>query len=285
MPDPLPADLHERIASHTWYHTIDLAPGVTTPGYYDLREITKRLPWPDCAGKRCLDVGTFDGFLAFEMEKRGAAEVVAIDVDDYRELDWPAAIRNEAPEKLEKMIGGERGRGFRIAAEALGSRVKRQSLNVYKLTPEAVGKFDVVVLGSVLTHLHRPIEALEAIRTVCSGLFMASESVHAAMTLLHPRRPLVELRGSWDQWSLVNAAGLRRMIEVAGFKIERATRPYSVPYGPAFKRMVRSAGLRGALREVGVKRTAGNVARSGLEFALTGHPGPTHIAVLARPKF
>ena len=48
-----------------WYHTIDVAPGVSTPGVFDLRPVVGRLPWPDVRGRRCLDVGTYDGFLAF----------------------------------------------------------------------------------------------------------------------------------------------------------------------------------------------------------------------------
>ena len=41
-------------------------------------------------GKRCLDVGTYDGFWAFEIEQRGAKEVVAVDVLDPRRWDWPS---------------------------------------------------------------------------------------------------------------------------------------------------------------------------------------------------
>src|SRR5690606_2603762 len=59
-----------------WYHTIDVAPGVTTKGWFDLRGVVDLMPWPDVRGKRCLDIGTFDGFFAFELERRGAAEVV-----------------------------------------------------------------------------------------------------------------------------------------------------------------------------------------------------------------
>ena len=47
---------------------------------------------------RALDVGTWDGFWAFEMERRGA-EVTALDLDDERDLDWPADRRpDEYPE-------------------------------------------------------------------------------------------------------------------------------------------------------------------------------------------
>ena len=79
--------LDEVRANPVWYHTIDLAPGVVTPGWFDLRPVVERMPWPSVAGKRCLDVGTYDGFLAFEMERRGAAEVVAVDLDDHDQWD------------------------------------------------------------------------------------------------------------------------------------------------------------------------------------------------------
>src|ERR1700730_10047735 len=57
-----------------WYHTLDLGNGVVTPGFVDHREQVAQHQFPaSLAGKRCLDVATFDGFWAFEMEKRGAA--------------------------------------------------------------------------------------------------------------------------------------------------------------------------------------------------------------------
>src|SRR5207244_1994191 len=83
------ATMREEIDALQWYHTLELAPGVLTPGWFDLRDLARDIPWPDLTGKRCLDVGTFDGFWAFEMERRGAAEVVAIDVLDPLRWDWP----------------------------------------------------------------------------------------------------------------------------------------------------------------------------------------------------
>ena len=80
-----------NVADVPWYHTIRLPNGVTTPGLYDTLGELERVPFPaDLKGKRCLDVGTADGFWAFEMERRGAAEVVAIDIDDPEGYDWPA---------------------------------------------------------------------------------------------------------------------------------------------------------------------------------------------------
>src|SRR5262249_20625446 len=70
------ADLKRRIAgNHDWYHTLELAPGVLTPGWVDVRPVVPRVPIPaSLAGLRVLDVGTWDGFWAFEMERRGASE-------------------------------------------------------------------------------------------------------------------------------------------------------------------------------------------------------------------
>ena len=39
-----------------WYHTIDLAPGVASPGAVDLREVAAKLLPEDLSGKRALDV-------------------------------------------------------------------------------------------------------------------------------------------------------------------------------------------------------------------------------------
>ena len=54
---------------------MELAPGVVTPGWFDLRGILDVLPWPDVEDKRCLDVGTYDGQLAFELERVEVAVV------------------------------------------------------------------------------------------------------------------------------------------------------------------------------------------------------------------
>src|SRR3954449_5380411 len=79
-------------ANPAWYHTIELAPGVVTPGQIDHRAVVDRVLPEDLRGKRALDVGTFDGFWAFELERRGA-EVVAIDVGAADEAQWPPLQR------------------------------------------------------------------------------------------------------------------------------------------------------------------------------------------------
>src|SRR3712207_9505973 len=83
---------------------------------------------------RCLDIGTWDGFWAFEMEKRGAAEVVALDLDDEADLDWP-------PRRRPAAFSSGRGDGFRELRSRLASSVERVELSVYDATPERLGVF------------------------------------------------------------------------------------------------------------------------------------------------
>jgi tRNA (mo5U34)-methyltransferase len=264
-------ELRREIGSTLWYHTMQLAPGVETPGWFDLRPIVNLLPWPDVKGKRCLDVGTYDGFLAFEMERRGAAEVMAIDIDDHTKWDWPPDVRAHGGEELAKLAGPEKGRGFKIAAAALGSRVGRRPISVYDLDPKDVGTFDVVVCGSLLLHLRDPLRALEAIRGVCAGYFLSAEQISLPLTLAHRRMPVLTLNGSGPlgQWMIPNAAGHRRMLFSAGFAIERSTRPYAVPLGASHPPADKSVRAR---------------ARAVMQKAMTGGLGVPHSAALGRPR-
>ena len=256
-------------ANRLWYHTLELAPDLVTPGWFDLRPIVERMPWPDVAGLRCLDVGTYDGFLAFELERRGAAEVVATDIAGEEEWDWYPELRDAGPPALAELMGPEKGRGFRVAAEALGSAVERVELSVYDLDPDRVGRFDVVVCGSLLLHLRDPLRALEAIRTVCRGHFLSAEEINLPLSLLYPRRPLAALRPHELQWSVPNVAGHRDMLVAAGFEVERTGGPYAIPFGTAHPRT--RPGPRA-------------LARRALQRLRVGGTGvPTH-AILARPR-
>jgi tRNA (mo5U34)-methyltransferase len=255
-----------------WYHTLELPGGVVTPGWFDLRAVVERLPWPDVAGKRCLDVGTYDGFYAFELERRGAAEVIATDIPDHEDWDWPASLRMKGGEALAQ-IAGEKGRGFEVAHAALGSRVSKRTLNVYDLSPEELGTFDIVVCGSLLLHLRDPVRALEAIRSVCAGWLLSIDAVSLPLSVLFPRRPTAELsrEDRRCQWWTANAAGHRRMVEMAGFEVTETVRPFCEPFGVAHPAL-------------GARRRPRNVALHLFQRLVTGGYGVPHGAVRARPR-
>ena len=249
-----------------WYHTIELGPGVATPGWFDLRGVVERMPWPDVRGKRCLDVGTYDGFMAFELERRGADEVVATDIASQEEWDMPPRLRETGADTLKDLMGRDQAAGFDAAKGALGSSVQHVTASVYELDPAELGRFDVVVCGSLLLHLRDPLRALEAIRRVCAGAFLSAEQIDLPLTVLRRRRPALRLDGQSDlcQWFVPNAAGHRRMLEAAGFSLERWSRPYSIPYG------------------VGHPPRATAWRRALARRILTGGDGVPHQAVLAR---
>jgi tRNA (mo5U34)-methyltransferase len=257
-------------ANPFWYHTIEVAPGVVTPGWFDLRPIVDRLPWPDVRGRRCLDIGTYDGFFAFELERRGASEVVATDIADQELWDWPPRLRARGVEYLRTVAGSKKGAGFEIARELLGSSARLRQISVYDLGPERVGEFDVVVCGSLLLHLRDPLRALSAIRSVCTERFLSTNQVELRLSLLYRRRPLARLGGLSDlcQWWIPNARGHRQMLEMASFAVERESPLYSEPFGVAHP-------PRGH-----APRT---LVSQGARRLFTGNDGVPHHAVLARP--
>jgi tRNA (mo5U34)-methyltransferase len=259
-----------------WYHTLELPGGIVTPGWFDLRGVTRALPWPDLEGKRCLDVATYDGFFAFEMERRGAAEVIATDIPDHEDWDWPAAARAQSGPILETMAG-EKGKGFELAHAALQSNVQKRVLSAYHLDPDEIGRFDFVFCGSLMLHLRDPIRALEQIRSVCDGQFMSVEEVSLPLTVALRNRPVAEMRFDERrcQWWVANAAGHRRMLEIAGFQIESAHGPFSEPFGQAHP-----------VNQAGHKAVARTLAARAFRRAFTGSSefGVPHAALLARPR-
>jgi tRNA (mo5U34)-methyltransferase len=140
------AEIKALIEAHgRWWHEIELAPGIVTPGDDSNRmklPILDGLGLPgDLRGMRALDVGCSDGYFSFELEKRGAS-VVAIDF---------------VPETYS---------GFATARKVLDSKVDYRMENVYNLAPETFGDFDVILFLGVLYHLRKPLAALDALRSV-----------------------------------------------------------------------------------------------------------------------
>jgi tRNA (mo5U34)-methyltransferase len=224
-------ELRRQVGERSWYHTLELAPGVVTPGWFDTRGVLRSIPFPaDLSGMRCLDIATFDGFWAFEMERRGAAEVVAVDVLDPRDFDWPDNSTADAVDAI-----GERkglGEGFEIAAAALGSSVKRLERNVYDLDPAELGTFDFIYMGSLLLHLRDPIRALGCVRRVCAGSALFVDAVDAELSLLFRRRAVAGFDGMGRPWWWKpNAAALARFIESAGFSVVEGPGRFSMPRG------------------------------------------------------
>lgn len=174
-----------------WYHTIELSPGLTTRGVFDHRSCADRLGIPaSLAGKTALDVGTADGFWAFELERRGADRVRAIDVATLGDCDWIPTMRARMPEERLRDVSWPRR--FATAHAMRGSRVEYQTCSVYDLSPETVGTFEVVYCGSLLVHLQHPLRALINIRSVTREMaIVETAAIEEDVEAQFPDRPYV----------------------------------------------------------------------------------------------
>ena len=201
-----------RVGEIDWYHTIDLGHGVVTPGRVDHRAQLPyyRLP-ASLAGKRVLDVGTFDGFWAFEFERRGA-EVVALDVATWADWDLP---QRTLPHAADLGLGHEMGRGFALAHEVLGSKVQRVEGTIYDLDPAVHGEFDLVFISDLLVHLRCPQRALECAASVCRGEMVVADVFDPRLEGLADL-PFAQYTAPGETWWLPNVKTLNAMMSVAG---------------------------------------------------------------------
>ena len=98
----------------------------------------------DLNGRVCLDIGTWDGKMAFECEKMGAKKVIATDVQDRS--------------------------NFRQIHKLLNSKVKYfPDVNVdISLTHKIIneGPFDLIIFSGVLYHLFNPVLAIASLRSL-----------------------------------------------------------------------------------------------------------------------
>ena len=218
-------DLAAEVSRFRWYHTIDLGDGVVTRGMFDHRASVDRYLLPaSTAGLRCLDVGTMDGYWAFELERRGSTDVVAVDLEDPEKLDWPASLRH----KIERTLDNTKAERFALVHEAMRSRVDRRLCSVYELDPGELGTFDLVFCGDLLCHLKDPITAVERIRAVCHGAAIIATPI--VKLRFGSRTPLARLDGidEFDWWDF-NQAGLERVVLAAGFRTVESARPFELP--------------------------------------------------------
>ena len=204
--------LRSYVRSLRWYHTIDLGGGLVTPGEYDLRPYLGRYGFPDdLRGRTALDIGAASGFFSFELERRGA-RVTATELGEWADHDLGPRYQSEAiPEQLRHFLHDP----FEVAKSFRGSSVERLKVNVYDLSPERTGLFDLVFCGSVLLHLTDPVRALARIRSVTRGTaIIATAILEDAGTV-----PMAQFIGHPEAytWWLPNRPCFEAMVRAAGF--------------------------------------------------------------------
>jgi SAM-dependent methyltransferase len=142
-----------------------------------------------------LDIGCWDGWFSFEMERRGA-EVVAADI-----------VERET---------------FLTAREALGSKVDFVLSDVYQLTPDRIGYFDIVLFLGVLYHVKHPLLALERVCALTTDLaliesLVTDDGAQPGAPPLMEFYETSELLGRFDNWYGLNTSCLLAFCRTAGF--------------------------------------------------------------------
>ncbi len=182
-----------------WYHSIELPDGRIIQGLQTVEQMQSRLaqfPIPqDLTGKRVLDIGAWDGWFSFEMEKRGA-QVMAID----------SAKRTR----------------FLVARELLGSKVEYQIADICRVTPKDIGRFDIVLFLGVLYHVKHPMRALETVCDLTTDLacvesYVSDEGENLAAPPVMEFYETTELVGQFDNWVGPNTPCLLAFCRTAGF--------------------------------------------------------------------
>lgn len=189
----------KELAAKRWYHSIEFPDGTVTDGLITLERLKTRvaqMPIPDdLRGKRVLDIGAWDGWFSFEMERRGA-DVVAVDCVE---------IEN-----------------FLVAHEARKSKVEYRILDVMELSPRDLGYFDIVLFLGVLYHLKHPLLGIEKVCELTRDLAIVESHINEDPGAVpgYPRMEFYEhdeLGEQLDNWFGPSVECLLALCRTAGF--------------------------------------------------------------------
>ncbi len=219
------AELKRMVKSLDWYHTIDLRNGIVTKGHYDHRDYWNYYGIPeDLTGKTVLDIGAASGFFSFEMEKRGA-KVTATDLPVWSSHDFGPNFENT---KSDEEASSYLHTPFDLAKKILNSKVDKKLINIYDISPQTIGMYDMVFCGSVLLHLTDPIQALWRIQSVTKEVAI----IATAVSLDRSPKSCAVFSGQHGgtAWWLPNQACLEAMVKVAGFKYWEWFSEFSLNY-------------------------------------------------------
>jgi tRNA (mo5U34)-methyltransferase len=188
-----------------FHSPIDFGNGFNTKPAHTQRRFQRRLRLlqipENLTGKTVLDVGAWDGFFSFEFERRGAKRVLAVDT-------WTG------PHALET---------FQLSHEQHKSRVEYLKIDAHDITPEAVGKFDLVFCAGVLYHLRYPLMGLERLRSVTNDMLLLETS--SLIPARHESTPLMTFfpgdadaaKFEWHKGGFPTQAWMAHALQAAGF--------------------------------------------------------------------
>lgn len=182
-----------------WHHSMEIFPGVQTPGAYNADFLLDKIQPPErLDGKTVLDIGACDGYFTRDFAQRGAT-VTAV---DYRHKSQT---------------------GFHVMEKIEGREYEHVNANIYDLPDLKLPKYDIVLFLGVLYHLPDPLKALDIVHSLCAGeVYMETYAedfgVEGAVSRYYPS---AELAGDITNFFAPNTACVRAWMEDAGFEIIR----------------------------------------------------------------
>jgi tRNA (mo5U34)-methyltransferase len=213
-----PAELRERIKSFPyWHYSFDLGDGVIiNPEDITGDRGVRDFIWPavlelcgrkDLKGLRVLDIACNAGHWSLQALNSGAEYVLGIDA---------------RPMHIEQS---------ELVRDALGldpARLQYRLMNIYDLSPDIVGTFDVCLAFRILHHLRHPLLAIERIRDVCRSYVVFD------VRLLRAEGNLLQMKA--EDWSnslhgvdgvafSPTKAAVELMLESSGFRDVRLIPP------------------------------------------------------------
>ena len=183
------------------YLTLRFPDGSILKGRYDMEKYLDYYQIPqDLSGKTVLDIGTANGFFSFEFSKRGAKEVIAMDINDEK---WKEEIN-----------------------QLMNTNVKFVIKDM-KTLDESFGKFDLVFCSNVLLHTTDLYDNIRRIKEVTKHQAILCTSIEEIPNVEHV--PLARFIGK----ILINKFGktiptywfpnmecFKMLAETAGFKVK-----------------------------------------------------------------
>jgi tRNA (mo5U34)-methyltransferase len=195
---------YQALAQTYWHHTIQLFPDVVTKGGKSAEILAAEraaiLGVVDLAGRSVIDVGTWNGYFAFEAKRAGAGRVIATD-----SFVWHAPIF--------------RGREtFDLARDCLGLDVEAREIDPTDF-PGDLAPADVVLFLGVFYHLIDPIMVLQKMAATINDLLVVETHLDL-QSLGRPAMvfyPGTTLNNDGSNWWGPNSQCVAELLAAVGF--------------------------------------------------------------------
>jgi tRNA (mo5U34)-methyltransferase len=202
-----PADALPKLGTEAWHHSFVLSDGTRIAGGKSLdslqREFDAIFGPLDLRGRRVLDIGAWNGAFSIEAARRGAAQVLAVDL--YTWID--PRFRG-----LERFLYIRKQSGY--------SNIDYKILDAHDVSGAAIGRFDIVLFLDVLYHLREPLSVFDRFAEMAGECLVLQTYLDQVGDVPFPAMryfPGAELAGDPSNWWGPNRACVEALLRTAGF--------------------------------------------------------------------